>query len=56
MLQVIMFGVIVIDVVLGIVGMVIFAVQSKKLSRKLGLQVISATVKTSCCRNPRFVV
>ncbi|CAJ0604060.1 unnamed protein product [Cylicocyclus nassatus] len=37
-LQVLMVGVIVLDIVLGIVGIVIFAVQSKKLSKKLRLR------------------
>ncbi|EYC11477.1 hypothetical protein Y032_0050g1934 [Ancylostoma ceylanicum] len=38
LLQVIMVGIIVLDVVLGIVGMVIYAVQSKKISKKLRLR------------------
>ncbi|KAL6737261.1 hypothetical protein Aduo_010918 [Ancylostoma duodenale] len=38
LLQVIMVGVVVLDVVLGIVGIVIYAVQSKKIAKKLRLQ------------------
>ncbi|RCN31262.1 hypothetical protein ANCCAN_22958 [Ancylostoma caninum] len=51
LLQVIMVGVVVLDVVLGIVGIVVYAVQSKKIAKKLRLQVISFTVQASCYRN-----